>query len=328
MLRSESVLVLADDVLVARGVAREVARGARVRRAREVRRLKRFGARPTRLGEDAEEAVDEIERLRGKFGVRLLDEARVRAAGSHDGTKRARTRNLVRALGAAQLEDFVELLHFRAPGKDGFAVVELGQDAPDAPEVHRLVVQRRAEEQLRRAVPKRDDAVRERLAVVRFAQNREAKVGELDVPARVHQNVGTFDVAVHHAVLVAVVQPSQNAAHVVLDLRLRKAAARRGEEPGQVVSEILHHQVNQSRLPRRARPKQLHHVWMVKPAQYFNLPRHKLQALRVHRRQPNLLQRNQLPRLQVNRLVHAAVGALPNLGELLERANLARRPAA
>mmetsp|Transcript_10411 Transcript_10411/g.22099 ORF Transcript_10411/g.22099 Transcript_10411/m.22099 type:complete len:417 (-) Transcript_10411:311-1561(-) len=143
---------------------------------------------------------------------------------------------------AEQAEDERELLKLVAAGQDRLAQQQLGEDAADGPHVDRRAVETRTEQQLGGAVPERDDPVGVRSKLL-LKGPREAKVCKLELPLVVDQQVGALDVAVEHAVLVAVGHPLEQLLHVALDLRRCEALPCVGEAR-QVVLAKLHHHVD------------------------------------------------------------------------------------
>jgi hypothetical protein len=92
----------------------------------------------------------------------------------------------------------------------------LGVDAGEAPHVDGGGVELGAEQDLGRAVPQRDHLVREG-AHGDAEGARQPEVRELHVPLRVHQQVLRLQVAVQHALPVAVRYPFQKLGQVALN---------------------------------------------------------------------------------------------------------------
>ena len=109
--------------------------------------------------------------------------------------------------GAERAEDLVELVDLAVSRPEGPAVDHLGEDDADRPHVDGARVLLGAEEDLRRAVPQRDD-----LVCVRAQRHgegaREAKVGEFESACiRVDEHVLRLEFAVQDSVRVAPRQP-------------------------------------------------------------------------------------------------------------------------
>jgi hypothetical protein len=109
-------------------------------------------------------------------------------------------------------EDFVNL---RVARPQRLAVDELGEDAANGPHVHGGRVRALAEQDFGRAVPQRDHLVRVG-AHGDHKGARQAKVGELEHAALVHEQVLRLEVAVHDAARVAVVHAGQHLVHQAL----------------------------------------------------------------------------------------------------------------
>jgi hypothetical protein len=151
---------------------------------------------------------------------------------------------------AEQLEDVEELLELGVAGEERLLPRELGEDAPDGPDVHRGGVVRAAQQNFGSSVPQRDDLVR-----VRFNRHgegaSEAEVGNLDdVLGFVDEEVLGLEVAVHDAVAVDVRAAEAQLVHKVLDDLLldgiRGASAREVHEPLEVLVEVLEDEVQHS----------------------------------------------------------------------------------
>mmetsp|Transcript_8403 Transcript_8403/g.20962 ORF Transcript_8403/g.20962 Transcript_8403/m.20962 type:complete len:271 (-) Transcript_8403:490-1302(-) len=145
---------------------------------------------------------------------------------------------------AADLEDLVQLVRLVLAGEDGLAHQQLGKDGAHAPHVHLGPVLLRAQQQLGRAVPQRDDAVGEPRVLPLLVRARQPKVSQLHDALVVDQDVGSLEVAVQHALAVHVRQPLEQLLHDALDLRLAEAVAHRVHEPRQVVVRVVKHHVD------------------------------------------------------------------------------------
>jgi hypothetical protein len=182
--------------------------------------VERGGGGPPRRGVEGEERGEEAERGLGHGrGERVPEPARVRVLrAERGGVRDPGAAPVVVGRGAAELEDLVDLLHLGAPLQYGAARVELGEDAPRAPEVHGGRVRGGAQQQLRRAVPERDHAAGHRRRR-RREEVGEAEVRDLELAGVAHQQVRALDVAVHHPTRVAVGQALHQLPHVALDLQ-------------------------------------------------------------------------------------------------------------
>jgi hypothetical protein len=207
----------------------------------------------------------------------------------------------------------VQLLDLGLAGHDGLAGEQLGEDAPGAPEVDGDAVLGGAEQELRRAVPERDDAAGHGLALGGVEGGGEPEVGDPEHAAVVDEQVGALDVPVQDAAGVAVAQALQDLAHEALNLRLREALPGERGEPGEVVLHVLEDEVEAVGEAGGDDALQLDHVGVVQPPEDVDLPRHEPHALRVHVDEAHPLQRYDLAGLQVPRLVHVAVRALADL---------------
>ena len=121
-------------------------------------------------------------------------------------------------------EDLEDLVDLRVAGEQRLARAHLREDAADGPHVHAGRVLAAAEQDLGRAVPQRDDLVGVRPQ--RDAKgSREAEVRKLEVPVAVDQQVLRLQVAVQHAVAVAVAHALAQLAHELLDHGVAEAQA-------------------------------------------------------------------------------------------------------
>ena len=120
-----------------------------------------------------------------------------------------------RAEDAEDLEDLVDLAVAR---EERLARRHLRVDAADTPHVDARAVLPAAEQDLRRAVPERDDLVG--VGAEGHAEGpREPEVGEFEVAFFVDEEVLGFEVAVQHAVGVAVARSFEQLVGEFLDLR-------------------------------------------------------------------------------------------------------------
>jgi hypothetical protein len=212
-------------------------------------------------------------------------------------------------------------------GHDGLAREQLGKDAAGAPQVYGDAVLGCAEQELRRAVPERDDAAGHGLPLARVEEGGEPEVGDPEQAVVVDEEVGALDISVQDAPRVAVAQALEDLAHEALDLRLREALAGQRGEAGEVVLHVLEDEVEAVREARGDDALQPDHVGVVQPPEDVDLPRHEPHAVRVHVDEAHPLQRHDLTALQVPRLVHVAVRALPDLVQPLERVGAPGQPA-
>mmetsp|Transcript_103514 Transcript_103514/g.316915 ORF Transcript_103514/g.316915 Transcript_103514/m.316915 type:complete len:237 (+) Transcript_103514:116-826(+) len=113
----------------------------------------------------------------------------------------------------AQLEDLEERADLRIPGEDCLADGHLGHAAPRGPHVDFGPVDRHPEEDLRGAVPERDDVVRVRPLRGR-GEASEAEVADLE-PRRADEDVRWLQVAVDHHAHVARVAAVEQLLRVV-----------------------------------------------------------------------------------------------------------------
>lgn len=105
---------------------------------------------------------------------------------------------------AAELKDLSQLFHFVVTLEQGLPVDELAKDAAHAPHVDGGVVGRGPEDELRRAVPERDDELGESRGRWVADISRHAKVGNLELAAVVEEEVGRLEVPVEDPVFVQV----------------------------------------------------------------------------------------------------------------------------
>mmetsp|Transcript_8321 Transcript_8321/g.35290 ORF Transcript_8321/g.35290 Transcript_8321/m.35290 type:complete len:300 (-) Transcript_8321:27-926(-) len=104
-------------------------------------------------------------------------------------------------------------MHDVLPGEDGLTAQDLGEDAPDAPDVNRRrVLGEERPAQLGRAVPSRGDVIGPenggRPAVVERGP-RQSEVADLELAVRVGEDVLGLQVAVIHVRGVHVLEPAQ-----------------------------------------------------------------------------------------------------------------------
>ena len=99
-------------------------------------------------------------------------------------------------------ENAEDLIDFRVAREEGRTHRHLGKDAAHRPHVDRRIVVARAQQDLGRAVPERDDFVR--IGAQRNTKGtRQTKVGELQVALLVNEQVLRLEVAVQNAVGMA-----------------------------------------------------------------------------------------------------------------------------
>lgn len=109
-------------------------------------------------------------------------------------------------------EDVEELVDLRVAVEERPTRVQLGEDAPDAPEVESERVTRLAHENLGRAVPQSDHLMRER-AHRHSEGSREPEVRDLQHVVRVHKQVLRLQVTMDQATQMAVVEPLKQLVH-------------------------------------------------------------------------------------------------------------------
>ena len=119
---------------------------------------------------------------------------------------------------AEHAEDLVQLVDLALAREHRALGDHLDEDRADRPDVDGRRVRLRAEQDLGRPVPQRDDIVRER-ADRRAERAREPEVGELEPAVLRHEQVLRLEVAVHHAARVA----EREAAQDLQRVRLRAA---------------------------------------------------------------------------------------------------------
>lgn len=123
-------------------------------------------------------------------------------------------------------------------GEDGLAENHLCQNAPNRPNVDRVVILLPREHNLRRpVVPRRD--VTCHLGIL---DPRESKVADLEVAVFVDEDVGWLEVAVDHAGRVDILEPSEHLVDEVLNELVVERAG--GEESVEVGSEELSDKVD------------------------------------------------------------------------------------
>ena len=139
------------------------------------------------------------------------------------------------------VQDLVELVDLVGALEHGLPAEKLEQQTAAAPAVHLVPVVRRAEQQLGRPVPERDDPVGVRhglrLRVVDLLG--EAEVRDLQVAEVVDQEVRALDVAVDDLLLVQVLQPDEQLPGEVLDVAARQADAAVHQDARKIVGHVL-----------------------------------------------------------------------------------------
>lgn len=99
----------------------------------------------------------------------------------------------------------VRIAHSREYGHAGN---HLDEYTPDAPHVQRRRILGASEQNVRRAVPQRDDLVRIRMARDRL-RPRQPEIGQFQLARLAYQQVLRLDVPMQHATLVAIRQPAE-----------------------------------------------------------------------------------------------------------------------
>mmetsp|Transcript_4788 Transcript_4788/g.10229 ORF Transcript_4788/g.10229 Transcript_4788/m.10229 type:complete len:316 (+) Transcript_4788:638-1585(+) len=160
----------------------------------------------------------------------------------------AHLRPCLRGWRSHHTEDRKQLLNLTLPAKDRPAAHHFRQNAPHAPHVQRRGVNLRAQQNLRRAIPKRDHLVR-----VFWERNRvhspKPKVRQLnETRVLCHQQILRLEVTVHDGICMAVAQPEQNlqAEPFCRVERQRVSLSVLGyHELLEIVVDVLKHQVQQ-----------------------------------------------------------------------------------
>mmetsp|Transcript_28352 Transcript_28352/g.46085 ORF Transcript_28352/g.46085 Transcript_28352/m.46085 type:complete len:230 (-) Transcript_28352:187-876(-) len=114
-------------------------------------------------------------------------------------------------VGRAQLpENFVDFVNLRIARKQRSLRHHLHEDGPDGPHVHGRSVRLRSQQDLGRAVPQRDDLVRQR-SNGRAECPRESEVGEFEDAVAGDEEILRLEIAVHDSPGVA---EGESAAHL------------------------------------------------------------------------------------------------------------------
>lgn len=203
--------------------------------------------------------------------------------------------------------------------QDGLSQEQFREDAPRGPRVHGGAVRLRAEKQLGRAVPERDDSVGQRARVFERARAREPEVRELQHAVVVDEQVRALDVAMQDVIQVAVVQAGQELLHVAFYLRDREFDALASREAGQVVIHVLEHHVDAALVLRRHDLFHVDHVVVIQRLQDLDLAyggdgKALAFALELH-----LLQRDEAGIVSAASHEHLTVRSLTDLLDLLVR---------
>ena len=222
------------------------------------------------------------------------------------------------------LEDVQQLLNLGLAREHGRLSDELREDAPDGPHVHRGGVQRGSQEDLRGAVPQRDDLVG--VGLERNAERpAQSEVRDLELElAPVHEEVLGLEVPVQHAVLVAVRNSLDEVEHEPLhDIHWHGSGVwtltREVHVLLQVRVQVLEHQVKDGLavLLDLLHRKQLDDVVALgQHVQQRDLAKGGARHSLFLHLQPRLLQRDHAPVPQVLGPVHLSVGALADLLQL------------
>lgn len=224
---------------------------------------------------------------------------------------------------AHQAEDLLQLVLVGGAGEQRAARVHLGHDAAGGPDVDAGVVGAAAEQDVRGAVPQGDDLVGE--GVDGDAKGAgEAKVGELELAARVDEQVLGLEVAVQDAVVVAEGDAAHQLVHEGLDgggVEGASIAAR-----VHVALQVLVHELeDEHELVLGVNDVvQQDNVLVAQLLHERDLAdgRRGRALLRV---EVDLLEGDQLARLAVAALEDGGIGALAQLLQLLEAAGVASR---
>mmetsp|Transcript_36102 Transcript_36102/g.93777 ORF Transcript_36102/g.93777 Transcript_36102/m.93777 type:complete len:558 (-) Transcript_36102:101-1774(-) len=218
--------------------------------------------------------------------------------------------------GAQHAEDVEDLVDLAVAGEERAAADHLRKDAADGPDVNRRGVVLGAQEDLGRAVPQRDHLVGVR-AHGDAEGAREAKVRQLEqVLPLVDEEVLRLEVAVQDPVGMAVRNARHHLVQVVLDdgLVLVQVWLQLHVLLEVHVQELKHKEDAVLRVHHILQPDD---VLVVELPEEGDLPdggaRYALVLLLKH----DLLERDNVPRLPVARLVYHAIGALPQLFQFL-----------
>lgn len=121
-------------------------------------------------------------------------------------------------------EDLEDLVNLGITSEQRLARAHLGEDAADGPHIDAGGVLAATEQNLRGAVPQRDDLVG--VCAERHTEgSREPEIRELEVAVAVDQEILRLQVAVQHAVAVAVADALAQLAHEFLDHHVAEAHA-------------------------------------------------------------------------------------------------------
>lgn len=204
------------------------------------------------------------------------------------------------------LKDLVQLVDLAVAREQRSLVRHLAEDAPDAPHVHGRAVVLAPKQNLRCAVPQRDHLVR--VSADGDAKcARKAKVRELQcVVIAIDEEVLRLQVAMEHAVAVAVRDAEQELLQVALHTPWCELARVVVHVPLQVEVEVLKHEVQRAVVVHDI--LELHNVGVLELLQQADLPDRRRRYTLVLVLQPDLLKRDERAVLAVPRLVHLGLG--------------------
>mmetsp|Transcript_105847 Transcript_105847/g.294711 ORF Transcript_105847/g.294711 Transcript_105847/m.294711 type:complete len:430 (+) Transcript_105847:189-1478(+) len=215
---------------------------------------------------------------------------------------------------AQQPYDEVELRGAGGTLEERAAREDLGKDAAGAPNVHGRAVGGTLAQQLRRAVPARDDVLGQLALRLGGDAAREAEVADGQVAVAVDQQVGRLEVAVQHAGAVHVLEAAQDLVEEVLRVAVGETLAA-ADDAVQVALVELRDDVEVLEVLRLGRPRlqvhNLHDVVMrAQVPQQLDLAQDALGVDEVLEDLAHALDGHLAPCLCVLRTAHQAVGAL------------------
>lgn len=131
------------------------------------------------------------------------------------------------------MQDLVQLIHIIPSLEDRLPREELSKDAPHAPHIDRRAIVRKAQHDLRRAVPPRGDVLRHEALVGRAAlllggavgggvAAREAEVADFELAVGVDEEVAGLEVAVEDVGGVDVFEAAEGLVDEGLEVGVRE----------------------------------------------------------------------------------------------------------
>mmetsp|Transcript_38820 Transcript_38820/g.124449 ORF Transcript_38820/g.124449 Transcript_38820/m.124449 type:complete len:351 (+) Transcript_38820:695-1747(+) len=209
-------------------------------------------------------------------------------------------------------DDGRELVLGGVAAEEGLSPQHLREDAADGPDVDGLVVARRFAEKFGRAVPPRDDVLRQLARGVVVDAPGQAEVADRQVAVRVHQQVARLEVPVQHRRRVDVLETAEDLVQKVLVMRVRQGLPRRDDAVEVALHEVRHDvHVREVDRVRRHRDDVLDlDDVLVRPevTQQLDLAQNPLRVHEVREHVRDLLDRHPLPRHPVVRRAHHTVG--------------------